>query len=495
MLGKNTINSQERSSTSSPSILGMQEAATSVENTKNNSSKSTPDVQALLNYKPASGFEAAGFVQGYQIGQGINRAKEESNRDERKMGLLEEQQGWARNDYQRKMYLQQGMSEAAQNGGYDAVIDFLQVADPTMALEFNKSKLQLDQSMMQTDVMRATSQTDKLKAMAEGYGVLGKMGYALLNAPESDRDNMYQQMLPMVKAVNPNAPDNLDANAVNMFMLSVAQSTPEALLYNTQKNVYKMQTDLGQAMQDYDAAKRMYGEDSEQAKMLAGGINSISDKAIEAKKAHLDQVAQNTAINERWLMNETQDLSKEYKTTQDYYNTAQSSYKDLGDPKKAGAAAHNLIYSFGKMITPGEALNVDDIRNIMTKFGITEQVAIELQKAYKGQGGLNKDVAYSLITRMNTIYDQRTKLYEGYLQPYYKIADEKGWSRGAVFNAVSLDSASKLRQMMPNLPPVMQGQIQKALDNFADPVKVLEITNQQLQMQQQQQNGGANNDQ
>lgn len=138
-------------------------------------------------------------------------------------GMRQEKFGWEREDRNRQESIRKGMMQASQEGGYTGVIEYLKQVDPVTAVKFHADKLLLDDSMMKNEVYQASIPAKKAQAMVEGYGVLSKMGAALLQAPENQREALYQNMLPMVKQVNPDAPDKLDASATAMFMLTAAQ--------------------------------------------------------------------------------------------------------------------------------------------------------------------------------------------------------------------------------------------------------------------------------
>ena len=105
-----------------------------------------------------------GQMQGYLLRQENDRAnakmalaQNQDGREERQLGMMEEGFGWKREEYQKEKTLQAGMTAAAQDGGYEAVIKYLEKADPTKAIEFTKQKLSLDKDIMSNDVLKATS--------------------------------------------------------------------------------------------------------------------------------------------------------------------------------------------------------------------------------------------------------------------------------------------------------------------------------------------------
>lgn len=200
-------------------------------------------------------------------------------------GMKAEEFGWKREDRAKSQEITRGMAQAAQSGGYEGVIDYLKTVDPMTAIKFHAAKLELDAGIMNNDVLKAQSKNKINDAMFESYGLLGKMGMALQAAPEDQRDNMYQTMLPMVKQINPNAPDQLDEKAAGMFMLGIAQATPQNQLFKSSKDVLTSESNLGKL--DVDLRSRLArgetAENSPTVRALMATQQSYIDKAQAAK--------------------------------------------------------------------------------------------------------------------------------------------------------------------------------------------------------------------
>lgn len=187
-------------------------------------------VQQMLKTSPSTVLNE-GFAKGFTLGQANQRQNLDTNMSEQKLSMAEEQQGWARSDREQNRAISDGMADAAQGGGFSGVINYLQTVDPTRAMQFMDAKNTLDQSMMKTDVMKALLPAQKADALVQGYGVLGKMGQAILGAPPAERAGMYQTILPILKTVNPDAPTSLNADAAHMMLLSASQADPSNMLF------------------------------------------------------------------------------------------------------------------------------------------------------------------------------------------------------------------------------------------------------------------------
>lgn len=239
-----------------------------------------------------------GYVEGELAARKQDTTEKAVDIQQGYLDITKEKHSWDKEDRDRQQFIMSGMAAASQDGGYEAVIDFLKNVDPNMAIDFTKKKLGLDQSIMQNDVMKAKSQYEIADAMVGSYALLGKMGGALLQAPQEQRDGLYKQMLPMIEKVNPNAPKSLNEDAVNMFMLSAAQAMPQNGLYSANKQAVTSYSTLGKI--DADIKSR-----------LEQGI-SPNDPGLQALLAQRGQyVLQNDNAQFQLLQKQQQlDISK-----------------------------------------------------------------------------------------------------------------------------------------------------------------------------------------
>ena len=185
------------------------------------------------------------FMQGFWQAEGERRANMASNAAQTRENVQEM-------DEQRALTTQNGMQQAAQMGGFNGVIDYLKVSDPVKAMQFIDAKNNMDQNMMKTDVMRALQPAQIGQAMIEGYGVIGKMGSAILNAPDADKAALYQQIKPILQTVlgKDGTPDVFNADAVHTLMLGAAQASPSNDYYALQKSNGLANTTTNQLFKD-----------------------------------------------------------------------------------------------------------------------------------------------------------------------------------------------------------------------------------------------------
>lgn len=275
--------------------------------------------------------------------------------------MRQEEFGWKRADRQKQMMIEDGMSEAAKSGGYTGVIDYLKTVDPAMAIQFHSKKLALDDQMLNSEAAQMAAPNEKTKVLMEGYGLLGKMGQAILKAPEEDRQAMYEQMLPMARQIVPDLPDDVN-KASGTFMLAVSQATPENQLFLNTQGLQKAQSQLGKLYSDYERAK--LSGNQEAIDTLSSQIRNYQNQA-DKSQAQLDslQLGQaNTKFQANTKVgNDLQKYSKDYmNTASTYSNTIQPLLKQLEVDPKAGFAQAGLRYKLARFMQGGGVLNDQD---------------------------------------------------------------------------------------------------------------------------------------
>ncbi len=241
------------------------------------------------------------YQKGYGLGQiaaqQLINSRDANNR-------ANETQSFTRQAFTKEQQISMGMQQAAAQGGYGGVVDYLNTADPERSLKIQQTKTDLDTSMLKADSLATMTDLQKKDALFQGYGLLGKMGATLLSSPADQRSSLYQTMLPMVKAINPDAPDTLNQQATNMFLLGAGQASPDNALWSAKQDV------LSQAGEVEKASDRLQA-------LAAAGVPTTSPKY---QAATLDyQNAKNTNTLKQANVD---DLSTKQTTSQQQSNTS-----------------------------------------------------------------------------------------------------------------------------------------------------------------------------
>lgn len=316
-----------------------------------------------------------------QADLGIKQEDLNIRKDENKRSS--EEFGWKRDDRQRDLNLKQGMIEASKTGGYTGVIQFLMQTDPDKAIEYHAKKLALDRDMMTTDTMKLTSANDKAKAMAEGYGILGKMGMGLLSMPAEDRPAALQQMQPILKQVlGENAPQTLE-EATPVLMLGAYQATDANKLAELKWGQQKYQTQSGQLLADYNkgldqglnpSSPFMLGlQEQMKAENLKGikAESEITQNQLLGQKNEMQTTA--TALrNKDALQKNVDDRSKAIGFTDQFenYKTAEGLIQEIHLHPENSIARNNLALLSAKMYQKGTISETDFIRGGQGAAGI-----------------------------------------------------------------------------------------------------------------------------
>ena len=255
---------------------------------------------ALSKALPAAGGGqlGEGAFKGYLAREKIDREKEKSGRAERYTTILEsdsdirqENQLFKREDREKEQSIMNGMVEASNEGGYEGVIDFLKQVDPERALKFDQGKKTLDASIMKNDVMKSTSKLTKDKALVESYGIMGKMGAAIMQAPEEERDAMYQQQKKLWKTVLPDASETWDAKMQNNTLLAMNQALPASLAIKYGKEEVKLLGRQGAIVANRIALEKVKNRTAGQESALKTMRNAeakINDDALSASLKRQD---------------------------------------------------------------------------------------------------------------------------------------------------------------------------------------------------------------
>jgi len=419
-------------------------------------------------------------------------ARQADNRNNAMVGMAEEKLGWQRTDREKKRSIDDGILTAADTGGFQGALDYLKTADPDRAMEFSMAKDKMDQSMLTTDLLKAALPTERAKIMAEGYGVLGKMGAALLNAKPQDRDNMYAHILPIIKSVNPQAPNALNQDAINMFQLAVSQATPENQLWSVKNSSTKLQSTLGVAMQDAHKAAEMYGPDSREAMVARKYLQDISDSkgsAVASTAAAMQQKAQKSNISgEAVLRKELLKLNTNYMTVQDSYNRIKEVTKTYSDPTSTnlGPTDLALVYSFIKVLDPATGIKEGEIALTKNAGGVPEAVVGEYNRLLKG-GSLSPNMRNEYIKTSSQLFSSAKKSYDQNNTVYKDLAAQSGLNP----DNVVLNVNSTVQTGAQTINSKADALIQKYQDN-PDAIKKIEALRQnQIQALHQQ---GQNED-
>lgn len=393
-----------------------------------------------------------GWVEGFTQGRQLQQQDQQIDLANRGMGIKEEQQAMLRTTNEQDRAISDGMANAAQGGGFAGVIDYLTGVDPAKAMQFSMMKDKMDQSMMQTSVFKAALPNEFAKIKAEGYGILGKMGAGIMMAPPNEREAMYKSILPMVKTIVPDAPDNVIA-AAPMFLLAASQATPENQLFRAGMEKQGMQTELGKSISDVHLAASKYGSNSAEVMALRSNIDALAKekslKNAETLGTLLQHAQKNNIDTETVLRKEVIDHTKEFTKMQEQYNKVQelkqtyAANLNLPEEKRAnlGATDLALVYTFMKVLDPRAIVTNSDAANAQNAGGVPEAIRAQWNNLLGG-GKLSDTARNEFLKTTTQLYEAQKQSYDKTQDTYKGLAKDMGLNPDHVI--LDMDSSSPM---------------------------------------------------
>lgn len=358
------------------------------------------------------------WVEGYLASKQLDFATDTNARANSTQSMNEEKFSWDKYTTERQFAIQSGMSDAANKGGFSAVIDYLQNAAPDLALHLQQEKTTLDKSMMENETYKTTHQNDKSLVMLQGYQMLGGLGATLLKTDPSKREATYQALLPVAKQIDPNLPDTLDLNAMSKLALGMSLSTPAAILYDNGKKTMQYKSEIGQLMNDHAISVAQYGENSPEAQLLA---KSVQDKSSYLNRLEL-QTANTIAANQRsgennlrnqWL-NITKDISQMAQSNSAIQKTTKSANNPDGTIKGPDDMA--TIYNYYKILDPTSVIMPGEYANADNTKGWSDSMKVQYNKIRNGD---------KLSDRQREAFAKSAQdLLENKMQSYYSLQSQ-----------------------------------------------------------------------
>lgn len=436
------------------------------------------------NYQPG----AYGEMQGYLTAKEEQRAQNKDMREERTLNMAEEAFGWKREEHQKEQILQAGMRQAAQDGGYEGVIAYLEKADPERAINFTSAKVKLDEQIMNNDVLKNIKIPQmREEALLDSYGKLGQMGAAILKAPAEVRDTMYQRLLPLAKQINPEMPDTLQ-EAAPTLLLAAAQATPANQFFAAGKKDYEAKSQVGKIGQDiesYIKAGVGINDESAQGDTLRSLVAEqerwrFQSAATGAKLTQL-QLQQTRDKNQAEQM-VSKNLAQASVINPDYIDSYLGIRAALNvlakDPNNSEAQAA-VGRSFVKAYNKGVASDQDNA----IQYG-----AAGLGQLYKKVKGLMNNEVVNLnpeeianIAAMNESLKEQKLQYQKNIESEFEksVADKSDlvkWSNivkpSQMLTEAQQQATANVQAANGEIPADLQSQANDAIQKGADPAKV-----------------------
>lgn len=342
-------------------------------------------------------------------------------------------------EQQRQSEVMQNVSIAGQNGGYEGALAYLKANDPEAAMKLEKSKLQLDAQMMKNEVLATAAETDKAKAMLEGYQVLAQTGMMINGtADPNDAALLYKQVLPVIRTVNPDAPSTLNAEASDMLLLATAQAMPQNQKFKLGVQASQAQSAIGKLQADIDArvARGESQENSEGLRNLLGQMNYLSNKAVKSdweikKIGYEEKLMKAQSSNEDLKKQKTMEslvksINSDYRTDSKAFIQAQqnmlviqSALNEIKRNPTNGAAYNQLKYGYARMLNGSGVLSNTDLEMASSSTGAIAQAIKKVRNWGWGSSiSLNsqevKHIEEQVSTYMSRLQETQSKINNHY---------------------------------------------------------------------------------
>lgn len=412
------------------------------------------------------GADLGGAVKGTMMRQQYELAQKKDIRDEEYLGIAKEELGikgdylniaqadlgirqadlamrqeefdWKRQDRARALEIDKGMGEALQFGGYTGVIDYLKEVDPERAIQFHANKLKLDRDIMTNDVMRDTVPLQKGKAMMESYSILGRMGLSILNAPDNQKDRMYESMKPILNQVlGDGAPGTLE-EATPLFMLGAAQMVPVNQVAAAKQGIGVID----------DEISRVTG--AMKALELRGDVNSPAYDAYGKKLQQLQGVNRTEQLKamtaELNLISSRQDvINKPLQATMKVQKELLSYSKDFIDKVDTFKVVKPLLDRI--QVDPTDGMARGQLRQFMVKMTEGGRLTDEDIERFNSEAGYNswsKSIKAYLTGQKVNLTDREVKQAAGILEAYMDEAYRDQQNREAQYRKLTGGEFSQL---------------------------------------------------
>lgn len=423
--------------------------------------------------------------------------------------------GWQEKDRQKSEILKANMADAMQQGGYSAVVELLKSQDPAQAIQFHSEKLKLDAQIMGNEVMQAVGKNEIDKAMVESYATLGKFGAAINQAktPE-EADAMYKQILPMIKKINPEAPNSLE-KARSMLSLAAAQATPADQLFKANNgavtmnsNVAKIDSDIqsriraGVPMDDPGMQALVAARDT----YVAKGQQAIIQKTATELRMKSQGVQNESTVyrNTQGLQKDIATASKDYLGFMDTYTGVKATLETLQKDPTNSAAQGSLGRLMAAAVQKGVLTDKDVSQTVMSEAGVNELIKNYANPWAKGE---LTNLSPREIKNLSNLFDstakmktERQNIIEGQFKDTlggYGDVIKKDQIRFPSEQYQQMEASAKLGRIskqygLDQMPPQIQSMAAEAIDAGKDPRAVVQMANQMMQQaakQTQQQAG------
>ncbi len=264
------------------------------------------------------------------------------------------------------MWRKQDQTKAAKQGP-DAAMEWLQSNDPETYTKIQAYKAQIEESSANTAKANAQTEGEYLKNKMEVQSYVGNVAQTVANLPNEQRTEAWKQIVPHVKQVDPNAPDEWDEGYA---AAAVSQAIPAKDRMQTEADLQKSIISSRAAQMSGYQKEMQYADELEKQ-----GRYDEADAAREHAQAQ--GISKGTTVNLNTQEGTDQYLNKglidqDIKQVNSYAEAGTLASKQLSEIQNARTLLSQTPTGFGQesILKAKQALqalgyqgNVDDISN------------------------------------------------------------------------------------------------------------------------------------
>lgn len=284
-----------------------------------------------------------GFVEGFRAAQQMKnqraanaRAEQANMRAQQQHQINMQKQQIMLQQMKQEVQFQKGRDMAVQQGGVEGLKDYLMKTRPKEGLALQKQQESLNQSIMKTMQAKQAVSSNEMSLFSQKQKILGGVYAQVMNADQKVRQQVYQDALPQIRKLDPDAPDQFDPGRA---MMAIGQAIPANQLYSNQKKGLELKTDMGKAEADKQAFLQAgYSKDHPTIKALNEKINEYQQKRseLQVKNAQIQaEHLQKKEDREMKMHSNFMSASKNYREFLDVKTKADGLLSEAyGNPKK-----------------------------------------------------------------------------------------------------------------------------------------------------------------
>lgn len=419
----------------------------------------------------------SGLAEGLSSGQAIKARRQNAELQQQQIGIQQQELGMKREEFEfkKKQYdreeqqqlkqeqLREGLNQAFSSGGYESAMEFLKHEDMQTYMAISKGKAEVDKSITDATTSKYASEKEKQEATKNAYMVLGRFGASLLKVPAEERPQAYQQVLPVIKQLYPDAPDAYDEKAQTLMMVAMGVSMPDSQLYASQKKAARAQTAIGKIDADIrKLADEGVSDDDPAMKALKTQLKAEVDNSTEAQLN-----AAKNAKGEDDLRNQYLAYTKNFTTLRDQYKQTLTLETKLKDPSYDPSSVDDmgLIYNVMKSKSPESTVMPGEYATGEKAGGWDDKSFVLYNKAVKGQL-LSPKVREQYIKSMHELYDAQKSSYDQFRSGITDIATRRGLDPKNIVIDLAADESSK--QSTDSVPESWKQQVKALNPDYSD---------------------------